>query len=279
MWLNGQLAEPGAIAASGTVAASGAGLTLGWGVFTTLGVREGRPRFLARHVLRLERDAREADVPFDLDFDSISLGLGEVLRANSIKNGLARLTLTRRGDERWNTDSGADFSILALETPPLAGAMRVQMSPYRVEARRALCGVKTTSYLDYLQTHREAKARGFDDAILRNGRDFLSEAARATLFWAKNQVLYTPSLLTGCLRGIGRELAVEWAKSSGLEVREGEFAASQAAGASEIWLVSAATGPRPVGSWHDENGDPITEFLHSGPLTGQFARWFEARND
>ncbi len=270
MWLNGRLVENGA------VAASGAGLTLGWGVFTTLGVRGGEPRLLARHVARLERDARAANVPFALDFAEIRQGLGEVTSANRVKNGLARLTLTKRGDGRWSEDEGADFSILALETAQVAGAMRVQLSPYRVEAQRALCGVKTTSYLDYLLAHQAAKAGGFDDAILRDGRDFLSEAARASLFWVKNRVIFTPSLDTGCLRGIGRELALEWASAANFEVRQGGFQALEAESAEEIWLVSAASGARAIASWHGENGEMSTELEAQNPVMAEFSRWFGA---
>ncbi len=273
MWLNGQLIENGA------VSASGAGLNLGWGVFTTLGVRNGEPRFLSRHFARLERDARAAQVPFDLDFMAISHGLREVLRANSVRNGLARLTLTKRGDERWNFESGADFSILALETPPFAGQLRVQISPYRVEAKRPLCGVKTTSYLGYFWAWRETRARGFDEAILRDSRDFLCEGARATLFWLQNGALYTPSFQTGCLQGIGRELTLEWAKIRGLEVRQGEFEAVEAENAAEVWLVSAASGPRPVSSWHDESGLVRASFAAPGAVCAEFARWLGAQNE
>lgn len=274
MWLNGRLLE------NGEISASGAGALLGWGVFTTLGVRGGEPRFLERHFARLERDAREAEVPFELDFALARRALGEVLRANQLKNGLARLTLTRRGDGRWNGENGADFSIVALETAPFSASLRVQLSPFRVEARRPLCGVKTTAYLPYLWAYREARARGFDEAILREGRDFLCEGARTTLFWMQGGALYTPSLATGCLAGIGRELVLEWAAKNAIEARQGEFGACEAESAAEIWLVSAATGPRAVASWHDENGIERAAFsVANSSFCAAFAAWFEARDE
>lgn len=273
MWLNGKLVE------AGKIEASGAGLNSGWGVFTTLGVRSGKPRFLARHFARLGRDARAADVPLEWDFAAISQGLEETLALSDVKNGLARLTLSRRGDGRWNTRSGADLSILALETPPATAPLRVQLSPFRVENRRPLCGVKTTSYLPYLWAWREARARGFDEAILRDGHDFLSEAARSTLFWIDKNRLFTPSLQTGALAGIGRELALEWAQNCGLEAQEGEFAAREIESASEIWLVSAASGPKIVASWHDEDGIARLVFPTKGAVCGEFASWFEAQNE
>ncbi|MBW3638138.1 MAG: aminotransferase class IV, partial [Armatimonadetes bacterium] len=244
IWLNGTLLP------NGSLDASSAGLTLGWGVFTTLGIRGGAPRFLERHFERLRRDAHEAQIAFDFDLEAVRRAVVAVARANGVANGIARLTLTQRGDGRWNTQNGADFSIFALETSPQNEPLRVQLSPYRVEARRALAGVKTTSYLPYFWAWREAQPNGFDEAILRDGSDFLSEGARATLFWVKGGELFTPSLETGCLRGIGRDLTLEWARERSIAAHEGRFLAGEAENADEMWLVSAALGPRLVASWH-----------------------------
>lgn len=281
-WLNGELCESSAENYAGGVSAPSAGLMLGWGVFTTLGVRGGRPRFARRHIERLKRDAGEAGVPFEIESTAISRAIAEVIRANAIDHGLVRLTLTRRGEGRWNSQSGADLSILALESPHTCApgeGLRAQMSPFRVEAKRALSGIKTTSYLSYLWAWREAKSRGFDEAILRDGRDFWCEGARSTLFWVKSGEVYTPSLETGCLRGIGRELGLEWAALHKVPVHQGQFLSDQAERSAEIWLVSAASGPRPLRALHDENGALQAEFASTAPLCAEFSRWFEEHSE
>jgi branched-chain amino acid aminotransferase len=268
IWFNGQLENH-------SISPSSAGVTLGWGVFTTIGVRQGSPLFLERHLERLQRDAGEADIPFAMDLTMIRQGVEDVLRADQIKQGLLRLTLTQRGDERWSQSEGADLSIMALETSHSPAPLRVQMSPYRVEAKRPLAGVKTTSYLPYLWAWREAKSQGFDEAILRNGGDFLSEAARSSLFWVKKGEFFTPSLGTGCLRGLGRDLLVEWLEGKGKTIRSGEFSALEVLDADETHLISAATGPRPIGSWHDENGVLLRRWDESGPLWSELRTWWE----
>lgn len=269
IWFNGHLVERGALDASS------AGVLMGWGVFTTLGIRGGAPRFLSRHVERLRRDAGEAHLDFAFDCEAIADALNAVLSANAVSNGIARLTLTQRGDGRWNHQNGADFSIFAQETAPSSGPLRVQLSPYRVEAKRPLAGVKTTSYLPYLWAHREAKSQGFDEAILRASGDFLCEGARATLFWMKNDIWFTPSLETGCLRGIGRELVLKWAREGSITVREGCFLASEAELAEAVCLVSGAQGPRWVSSWHQENGVLLREFAARGEAGRDLEAWWE----
>lgn len=269
MWLNGQLVENGALDASS------AGITLGWGVFTTVGIRGGAARFLPRHVERLQRDASEAQIDFDFDLEEVSRAVSAVVRANAVGDGIARLTLTQRGDGRWNHENGADFSIFAGETSPQSEPLRVQLSPYRVEARRPLAGVKTTSYLPYFWAWREAKSNGFGEAILRDGSDFLSEGARATLFWVENDEIFTPSLDTGCLRGIGRDLTLQWARGRSIAVREGRYLAEEARNAAEMWLVSAAQGPRLVASWHDEVGILRREFGATSEIGRDLGAWWQ----
>ena len=269
IWLNGRLV------AEGTLDALSAGATLGWGVFTTVGIQEGSPRFLRRHFERLKRDAAQALLAFEVDFETITQGLAAVLEANGIQEGLARLTLTQRGDGRWSTDAGSDLSIAAIESEFQTSPMRVQLSPFRVEARRPLAGVKTTSYLPYLWAWREAKDHGFDEAILRDGSEFLSEGARANLFWVQDNQLFTPSLLTGCLRGLGRELVLEWSQTQALKVGKGRFPIDDLQNADEVWLVSAVVGPRPVAALYDEAGGLLREFAEPWKVGAELSAWWD----
>ncbi|HEX8466005.1 MAG TPA: aminotransferase class IV [Abditibacterium sp.] len=272
MWLNGELVENGAIDASS------AGLTLGWGVFRTLGVVAGAPRFFARHFERLREDAAAAQLDFSFSSAVVFEALQRVLRAHSVENGLARLTLTQRGDGRWNSQDGVDFSILAVQQSPVSTSARVITSRYCVEAKRPLAGVKTTSYLPSLWAWREAKQAGFDEAILCVGAGFLSEGARSTLIWAKNGEIWTPSLECGCLRGVGRDLVLEWAAANEIRCRQGRFQPENALEADEMWLVSAASGARFVAAWHDENGVLRRDFSQHS-LGEQFQKWWSLAAD
>lgn len=268
IWLNGELLEHGAIAANS------AGVTLGWGVFTTMGVRDGKPLFLQRHIERLRRDALLADIAFTIAPEALTAGVYDLLQANTITEGLLRLTLTRCDDGRWSIEQGADLSIQALPAAFPASPLRVQLSPYQVEARRPLAGVKTTSYLSYLWAWREAKRNGFDEAILQDGQNHLSEGARSTLFWTTNGEVFTPSLDTGCLRGLGRDLVLEWAQGRGITVHQGYYPLAEALEAEQVYLVTAASGPRSVSSWHDEEGNSLKQWQ---PCSGLFddlrTRW------
>ena len=254
IWLNGALIE------RGEMDALSAGAMLGWGVFTTLGVRAGAPLFWDHHAARLQRDAAAARVELPFEAAQLRAGLEELIGQLQIGDGLARITGTQRGDGRWNDEKGADWSIVARATPlNLAGA-RVQVSPFRVASAAPLAGVKTTSYLPYLHAWQHAQSNGFDEALLLTERGWVCEGARASVFWAKAGTLYTPSLRCGGLRGVGREIVLQCQGA-----RQGRWALPALLAADEAFLVSGATGPRPIAALSGSNQARV--FPAPGELT------------
>ncbi len=258
IWHNGELKQ------TALIDATSAGVLLGWGVFSTVGIQEGRALWLPNHLRRLRRDAArcEIDIPFsDKEFAD---GLNAVVGATGVQNGLARLTVSRSDDGRWNAQNGSDFTIMALETAP------VQTRDLRVELGRApelgpLAGVKTTSYLPFLWCWREAVGRGFDEAVLFDAQGHVVEAARSSVFWARDGVLETSPLESGALDGVGREVVIQKARQLNIAVREKWLQTRDLKRCDEVFLVSGATGPRSVGSVEGEvlpPAKPIFEQLH-----------------
>jgi len=261
LWHNGRFGQ------SAMTDISGAGLSLGWGVFSTVGIQNGRALWLDNHLARLRRDAARCDIAFDFSDEELSEALNAVVSANSVKNGLARLTLARRDDGRWNTDAGSDFSMMARETPPLkSDNLSVRICP--APDLGPLRGVKTTSYLPYFWCWREAQDRGFDEAILFDAHGQVVEASRASVFWVRGGVLGTAPLSSGALDGVGREIILRRAKEMGLETREETRLVSELAGCDEVFLVSGASGPRAV-SRIEETGLPT-----SCPVWREFSTWW-----
>lgn len=264
IWFNGQLTS------AAQLDATSAGALLGWGVFTTIAIRDGQPKFWEQHAARLKRDAVAARV--ELPFDAVQLhaGLSELVAQLELKNGLARITGTRRGDGRWSAQVGADWSILAQTAPaPLITPARLEVSPFRVAASAPLSGVKTTSYLPYLFAWDGARARGFDEALLLTESELVCETARASIFWAIGGVLYTPNLASGCLRGVGRAIIIER-----FTVREGQWTLQNLWEADEVFIVSGAAGVRSVRSISD--GKDARDFGKMGAMTKAVAREFSS---
>ncbi len=256
VWHNGELRE------TAWVDASSAGLTLGWGVFSTLAVREGRATLVAQHVARLRRDAARCAVEVPFSNAQLSEGLGAVIAANGVRNGLARLTATRRGDGRWNTDAaGSEVTILALEAAPSkVRGLRVTVAP--APELGALRGVKTTSYLPFLWEWQRALAAGYDEVILLDAQEQVVEAARSSLFWVRGGRLETSPLASGALEGIGRDIVLRGG-------REAQLHRSELVACEELLLVSAATGPRSIAAVEG------TELPREAPVFERLRAWWD----
>lgn len=258
IWHNGELKE------TATIDATSAGVLLGWGVFSTVGVQNGRALWLPNHLRRLRRDAARCEIDIPFSDEELADGVNTLVRANGVQNGLARLTVSRRDDGRWNLHSATDATILALETVP------AQTRGLRVELGRApdlgpLAGIKTTSYLPFLWCWRQAQGRGFDEAILFDGQNRVVEAARSSVFWVRDGALGTSPLASGALNGVGREVVIQRARELGLALREEWLQAGDLKRCDEVFLASGATGPRSVGSVEGEvlpPAKPIFEQLH-----------------
>lgn len=262
LWLNGTFHDASCL----LLPAHSAGHLLGWGVFTTIGVKAGRPLFLSRHIERLCHDAAHLSIEVPLSPSEIAAALRELLLRNSLDNGTARLTVTQRGDGRWSQATGSDFLILAHASPALKTEdWRLTLSPYRSDARRALAGIKSTSYMEFQMAWQHARHQGFDEAIICSQNGAVSEASRANVFWVRENALFTPSRESGCLPGIARELLLQAAARDGIEVHEGLFSLQELLGADEVFLTSATGAPRSVSTF--AAGDIISAYAAPGALT------------
>lgn len=243
IWLNGELCPDDA-----PIAATSAGTLLGWGVFTTIGVWNAKPFALDLHLQRLRHDAAKTRIEYSLDDETLAQAVQDVLAANDIVRGLARITITQCGDGRWNNSLGSDVSVVAQKLPTSTRLhdLRVALSPFRLHSGRATAGIKTTSYLDHQMTWLEAQSRGFDEAFVLNERDEICEGARSNIFWVRDQTLCTPHLSSGCLPGIARALLLKWAREDNIETREDRFTLNDLLAADEVFLSSAAVGLRSV---------------------------------
>ena len=82
--------------------------------------------------------------------------------------------------------------------------------PWPRNERGALAGLKTTSYAENVVALAYADERGGDEAIFANLAGHLCEGTGSNVFYAVGGELRTPTLASGCLAGITRELLLEW---------------------------------------------------------------------
>lgn len=211
------------------------------GVFTTVAVSSGQPIGFEKHWNRLRKDA----TTISLDLSSynksgILNALNRSLLENNIQEGRARITLFDGSPSSiWPSavDSGTGLSVIVAERRILPAEWKLTQSPFSINSKSPLAGIKSCNYLEQIMSLDEAKARGFHEAIRVNERGFVTSACMANVFWVKSGEMFTPSLTTGCLAGTTREFVLE-----NIDCREVEAQIEALDDAEAIFLTSAGIG-------------------------------------
>ena len=148
---------------------------------------------------------------------------------------------------------------------PWESATRVATVPWTRNERSAVAGAKTTSYAENVVALAYAHERGGSEALLANSVGALCEGTGSNVFLALGGELVTPSLVTGCLAGITRELILELTAVTELD----RLTFDDLRRADEVFLTSSTRDVQVV-SHVDDHQVPCCP----GPLTAAAATAF-----
>jgi branched-chain amino acid aminotransferase len=218
-----------------------AGLLSGWGLFTTLRVFHGVPFAFERHWRRLEKDAARTRVPFAFDAERVRGQLMELVRANEVVEGTARIYAIYNQVGFWQSDEQApqvDLLLCTAGLPPHHEPGRLDLREHGRHAASPLAGVTVTSWLNNVWNFAEAQARGFNEVVLLNERGEAAECTAANIFCVRRGTVETPPLSAGCLEGVTRGLLLELAPQAGVPMIERTLRPADLFSADEIFITS-----------------------------------------
>jgi branched-chain amino acid aminotransferase len=101
-------------------------------------------------------------------------------------------------------------------------------------------------YTNSVLAKREARADGYDEAILLDGQGLVAEGSGENLFLVDRGELVTPPLSVGILPGITRATIITLAAELGLTVRQEAFPREALYLADEVFLTGTAAEVTPV---------------------------------
>ncbi|MBS1768800.1 MAG: aminotransferase class IV [Acidobacteria bacterium] len=215
----------------------------GRGIFTTIAIRDGKPFLWEKHWSRLIHAAEKLSIDLgEFREDDVLSLLAERLSQDGVVQGRAKITFTdERPSALWpaSRSASANTSLSIVTGPPrkLPDSFRVGISPFPVNSRSPLAGLKTTNYLEPTLCFEAAKNAGFDEAVRVNERGEVTSACFANVFWLKGDALLTPALSTGCLAGTTREFILD-----NFDVREVSAEIDDLLSADAVFLTSAGIG-------------------------------------
>ena len=102
------------------------------------------------------------------------------------------------------------------------------------------------NYLNSILATQDAKKRKFDEAILLDKNNRVSEAPGENIFIVKNNTLITPPLSSSALDGITRKSILEFAKIIKIKTKIREISKEELKKADEVFLTGTAAEITPV---------------------------------
>ncbi len=243
VWLDGELLPLG----DAGVSVLDRGLLLGEGCFETLKAVDGVPFALRRHLERLRAGARVLGIELPWTDDELRSAVHDVLHSDPVgATPLTRLRITLTGGPAPlgpGTPAEPSPSVLVTCGPLVAAspAAVACTSPWPVNERSPLVGVKHSSRAELVLALAHAQARGADEALLANTAGHLVEGTGSNVFVVVDGRLLTPSLSSGCLPGVTRSLILEVT-----DAEEVDLPIEVLATADEVVLTSSTRDVQPV---------------------------------
>lgn len=222
----------------------------GWGLFTTLRISGGEAFAYERHWRRLEKDAAIIRLPMPHTAAKVRVHLHEVIRANKVGEGCARIYLAYNQVGFWQSEESqpaVDLIIYSADLPAYHEPVPLTLREHGRHAASPLAGVKSISWLNNVWSLAEANKEGFHEVVLLNERGEVAECTSANIFVVKNNKVFTPPLNSGCLEGVTRGILMEIAPEAGISLVEQTLRSEDLYSADEVFLSSTNRGVLSVG--------------------------------
>jgi branched-chain amino acid aminotransferase len=191
------------------------GYTYGDAVFETIKVVNSKVFFLEQHYFRLMSSMRilRMSIPMATTMEFVENEILKVIKANNLENKSARVRITvDRGDRGKYLPKfmkNTSFIVCAeeLESP----LYNLNTSKYIVDlykdhyvAPGLLSTVKTTNRVINVIGSIYAQENDLDNCLLLNTDKKVIEALNGNIFLVKGNIIKTPPILDGCIKGIIR---------------------------------------------------------------------------
>jgi branched-chain amino acid aminotransferase len=231
------------------------GLLYGDGVFEGMRVYGGRTFRLREHVERLYDSAHAITLAVPMPREEMIAVTEEGVRRSGLQDGYLRHIVTRGvGDLGLDPRKCPKASVIIIfDTIAIWGQERYEQGLSLITAgtpinqREALSPrVKSLNYLNHILAKVEATNAGADDAIMLDAAGHIAEATGMNLFVWKKNVLYTPAVYAGLLRGVTRDVIIEIATEAGYQVVETMLNRYDLYTAEEAFLTGTAAEVAPI---------------------------------
>lgn len=195
------------------------------------------------HFDRLKNSALAMNMPYTYTSEELTAATYELLEKNNFQDAYIRPLVYAPANMSFNLNTESFIVIEAWEMAPFLGdkLLRVVTSSFqRPNPKGFKIHAKAGGhYVNSILASQDAKAQGYDEALLTDMNGYVAEAPGANLFFEKSGKLFTPSL-GNILPGITRATVLELCSELNIPVEEKLFTKEEMYGADAAFFCGTA---------------------------------------
>ena len=195
------------------------------------------------HFDRFKISAEAINLPYTYNTQNLIESTYKLLALNNLGDAYIRPVVYAPANMSFSQNTESFVFIQAWEMGPFLGDKRIRVMTssfqrpnpkgFKIHAKAA------GHYVNSIMASQEAKAAGYDEALLLDMHDHVAEAPGANVFFEKDGTLYTPSL-GNILPGITRATVIELCALHGISVVETSFGIDAIKGADAAFFCGTA---------------------------------------
>lgn len=195
------------------------------------------------HFDRFKASAEAINLPYTYNTESLIERTNKLLALNNLGDAYIRPVVYAPANMSFTQNTESFLFIQAWEMGPFLGDKRIRVMTssfqrpnpkgFKIHAKAA------GHYVNSIMASQEAKAAGYDEALLLDMHDHVAEAPGANVFFEKEGTLYTPSV-GNILPGITRATVIELCAAHAIPVVETSFGIDAIKGADAAFFCGTA---------------------------------------
>jgi branched-chain amino acid aminotransferase len=195
------------------------------------------------HFDRFKASAEAINLPYTYNTQDLIAQTYKLLELNHLGDAYIRPVVYAPANMSFTQNTESFIFIQAWEMGPFLGDKRIRVMTssfqrpnpkgFKIHAKAA------GHYVNSIMASQEAKAAGYDEALLLDMHDHVAEAPGANVFFEKDGTLYTPSL-GNILPGITRATVLELCATHAIPVVETSFGIDAIKGADAAFFCGTA---------------------------------------
>ena len=214
-------------------------IAFGNAVFETVYFENKTPANLEKHYKRLLRSSLVFNQKYTDDYSTFKCKVFNYLKSINEESGVLKIVFLK-GELYFKTrDPG--YSKEGFEK-----GLNLNISKVKRDPNNIFTYFKTFNYGINILEDKRAKNKGYDGSLFLNYENKICETSYANIFFRKDNVIYTPHLRCGILKGVMRENIIKYARANGYIINKGFFTLDDIKNMDESFISNTVLAVYPV---------------------------------